>query len=104
MKLLALSRASAIQHFAEFSVGVQSMPALADHGFQDMVVLPGTFFLEMASALHRELFDDAGTKFEDIQFLSPVILAGEDVALAVIITELGGSVEYRFAEKSQRKS
>src|SRR3569833_1854890 len=69
-----------------------------------MVVLPGTFFLEMASALHRELFNDAGARFEDIQFLSPVILAGEDVALAVYITELGGWVEYRFAEKSQRKS
>ena len=66
MKLLALGHASATQHFAEFSVGVQSLPALADHGFQDMVVLPGTFFVEMASALHRELFNEAPSKFEEI--------------------------------------
>jgi len=104
MKLLALGHASATQHFAEFSVGVQSLPALADHGFQDMVVLPGTFFVEMAFSLHRELFNEAPSKFEEIQFLSPVILTGEDAILAVDIAELGSSVEYRFAEREERKS
>jgi FkbH-like protein/FkbM family methyltransferase len=104
MKLLTLGHASATQHFAEFSVGVQSLPALADHGFQDMVVLPGTFFVEMAASLHRELFNEAPSEFEEIQFFSPVILTGEDAILAVNIAELGSSVEYRFAERAEQKS
>ncbi|HTF14475.1 MAG TPA: hypothetical protein VK643_07380, partial [Burkholderiales bacterium] len=40
---------------AEFRVGVGSVPYLADHGFQDMVVLPGSFYIEMALSMEREL-------------------------------------------------
>ena len=33
---------------AEFRISIRSLPFLADHAFQDVVVLPGSFYIEMA--------------------------------------------------------
>src|SRR6476469_6765812 len=102
MKLLSLDHASVIQHFAEFSAGLKSIPSLADHGFQDMVVLPGAFFIEMANVLHREIFQRSPSRIEDIEFVSPIILSAEDAIIEVEVTEVDTSVDYRFREKGGR--
>ena len=46
---------------AEFRIGVRSVPYLADHAFQDMVVLPGSFYLAMARRGCQEV--EAGLSF-----------------------------------------
>ena len=46
--LVTLSTDRPLEASAEFRIGVRSVPYLADHGFQDMVVLPGSFYIEMA--------------------------------------------------------
>src|SRR5882672_7899651 len=44
----------------EVRVGLRSHPSLADHGFQDMVVLPGAFYVALARrdarVLHNVVF------------------------------------------------
>ena len=100
MNLLTICHGPSREHSAEFSVGVQSLPYLADHGLQGMVVLPGSFFIEMATILHRELFMQTATRIKDIKFITPVILLADDTVIRVDVTDRGTSVNYRFYEKS----
>jgi polyketide synthase 12 len=68
------------------TIGLRSAPDLADHGFQDMVVLPGAFYVEQA--LHMEA---AAGRVRNVRFRNPVILAAEDVSISVA-TEQGTTV------------
>lgn len=84
---------------AEFSLGVRSVPYLADHGFQDMVVLPGSFYVEMARCVERELSQRAPGLVRNVTFHRPVILSAEDTVIRVEVTDHGdGRVEYTFYE------
>ena len=69
----------------EYRVGLQSLPYLGDHGFHDLVVLPGSFHIELVRRIHRELFDLDAVSLRHIEFEKPVILADEDVAITVRI-------------------
>src|ERR1700704_187995 len=62
----------------EFRVGPRSLPYLADHGFHDMVVLPGSFHIELARRIHRELFFRHAVSLRHIEFENPVILTDDD--------------------------
>src|SRR5437762_5939465 len=57
---------------AEFRIGVRSVPYLADHGFHDMVVLPGSFYIEMAVCVERELSGRAPGLVRNVIFHNPV--------------------------------
>ena len=104
MNLVSITQGSSKQeHRAEFSIGVQSCPCLADHRFQEMVVLPGTFFIAMAGTLHHQLFNENATRIEDINFLSPVILDGQDRLIGVDVLQQESFVLYRFFEATQGK-
>ncbi len=52
--LVSFSTDRPLEASAEFRIGVGSVPYLADHSFQAMVVLPGSFYIEMALCLDRE--------------------------------------------------
>jgi FkbH-like protein/FkbM family methyltransferase len=65
-----------------------------------MVVVPGSFFLEMAAILHSKLFKQAATRITNIKFLSPVILSAADTVMRVDVTNEGTSAKYRFYEKT----
>ncbi len=43
------------ENSGQFKVGLNSMPYLKDHGFQDMIVLPGSAYIEMALVVYYEL-------------------------------------------------
>ena len=45
--LVSFSTDRPLEASAEFRVGVRSELYLADHGFQDMIVLPGSFYVDM---------------------------------------------------------
>ena len=88
-----------LEAFAEFSIGVRSVPYLADHGFQDMVVLPGSFYIDMALCVDRELSKCTPRFIRNIAFHNPIILSAEDTVIKVEVREHGDRrVEYMFYE------
>ena len=84
---------------AEFRIGVRSLPYLADHGFQDMVVLPGSFYIEMALGVDYEVSKRVPSIVQNVTFYNPVILSAEDTVIKVEVSDRGGGrVEYAFYE------
>jgi len=86
-------------HLVEFRVGLRSLPFLADHGFHDMVVLPGSFYVELVRRAHREIFQQDARSLRQIEFEKPVILADEEVVITVRADpRKDGSVAYELFE------
>jgi len=84
---------------AEFRIGVRSVPYLADHGFQDMVVLPGSFYIETALSMDRELSKRVPGLLRNVRFDNPIILSPEDTVLKVEVRDRGdGRIEFTFYE------
>src|SRR5690606_8819171 len=86
---------------AEIRLGLRSVPELADHGFHDMVVLPGSFFVDLALALDELVSGAAQRRALDSVFHNPVILSGkDDVVIGILVRQHEGSrVSYAFFEK-----
>lgn len=82
----------------EFRIAPGSFEYLADHGFHDMVVLPGSFHIELVRRVHRQLFHRTATSLHQISFEQPVILADE-VTLTVRTEQAeGGRISYALFE------
>jgi FkbH-like protein/FkbM family methyltransferase len=97
--LVSFSTDRPLEAFAEFRVGVRSLPYLADHGFQDMIVLPGSFYIDMALRVERELSNRAPSLVRNATFHNPIILSTEDTVIKVEVRDHGdGRVEYTFYE------
>ena len=94
-----LTMAEAGEACAEFRIGIRSLPYLADHAFQDMVVLPGSFYVEMARCVDRELTQRLPAVIHNVIFQSPVILGSDDIVIGVDVRDVGGGrVAYGFYE------
>jgi FkbH-like protein/FkbM family methyltransferase len=80
-------------------ISLGSLPYLADHAFQSLIVLPGSFCIETALRLHCDaLKRDAGA-LRNIEFRQPVILSDQDCVIRIEVREKGtGVVEYQFSE------
>jgi len=86
---------------AEFRIGVRSVPYLADHGFHDMVVLPGSVYVDLALRLERELSPGVAGHVRNVTFHNPIILSADDTIVQVDVREHGdGRVAYIFYEAS----
>ena len=86
---------------AEFMVSIRSLPYLADHGFLDMVVLPGSFYIDIALSMYmdHERFDRVTGLVRNVEFQNPVILSAEDTLIKVEVTDRGtNGIEYAFYE------
>ena len=84
---------------ADFTVGLHSFPYLADHGFQDMVVLPGAFYVEMALRVARERFGCIPRVVRNVNFLQPIILSAHDTSIRVDVTDsTDATVTFAFYE------
>jgi FkbH-like protein/FkbM family methyltransferase len=82
---------------AEFKVGVRSVPYLVDHGFADMIVLSGSFYINMVLQVHREIFNEAARVLKNIRFQNPLILAEEDAVVGVESDKQNGKrTEYKL--------
>jgi FkbH-like protein/FkbM family methyltransferase len=102
--LVALSSDRPLEASAEFRVGVRSVPYLADHGFQDMVVLPGASYIEMALCVDRELSKRAPAVVRNVSFHNPIILSAEDTVIKVEVRDRGDRrVEYAFYEADAQR-
>jgi FkbH-like protein/FkbM family methyltransferase len=84
---------------AEFRISIRSLPFLADHAFQDMVVLPGSFYIEMALSVHQALSKRAPAVVRNVIFQTPVVLSPEDTIIRVEVRNSGATTaEYTFYE------
>lgn len=82
-----------------FAVSIESFPYLADHGFQDMIVLPGSFYVDMALCLHTESLRASLGTVRRVEFRNPVILAERPLTLNASIRRLDGkTVAYTIQE------
>ncbi len=66
----------------QFKVSLRLFPDLADHGLQNVAVLPGSFCIEQALLIHRELFREEPAILRNIRFRRPVILSEEDTVIS----------------------
>lgn len=66
-----------------FRIGGQAMPWLADHGFQGMIVLPGSCYLELALRCPTEVRAWSVVKITDVKFQQPLILSDQTLDIAV---------------------
>lgn len=85
---------------AQCRISLRSWPFLADHGFQDMVVLPGSFYIDMALSVHRERFNSTPPVLRNIIFQNPVILSPEEettIRIEVRSKDVS-TIEYSFYE------
>jgi len=97
--LLTFSSDRPLDAAAEFRIGVRSVPYLADHGFQDMVVLPGSFYIEMALGVERELTKRVPGIVRNVTFHNPIILSPEDTVTKIQVKDRGdGRIEITFYE------
>src|SRR2546430_1833809 len=97
--LVSFSTDQPLESSVELRIGVRSVPYLADHGFQDMVVLPGSFYIHLALVGYRELFKRLPGLVRNVTFQNPIILSAEDTAIRVEVSDNGGGpVEYTFYE------
>ncbi len=88
---------ASLEACAEFTISLRTLPFLADHGFQDVVVLPGAFYIEMALAVDRELAKGAASAVRNVAFQNPVILSQENTIIRVEVRRNGpASSEYMF--------
>ena len=84
---------------AEFRISTRSLPFLADHAFRDMVVLPGSFYIEMALSVHQDVFKRVPAVVRNLTFQNPVILSSEDTIIRIAVRNIGDSTaEYTFYE------
>src|SRR2546430_17725046 len=77
-RLVSFSTDQPLESSVELRIGVRSVPYLADHGFQDMVVLPGSFYIHLALVGYRELFKRVPGLVRNVTFQNPIILSAED--------------------------
>src|SRR5258708_39843618 len=87
-----------LESCAECKISVRSLPYLADHAFQDMVVLPGSFYIEMAISVHQELLAGTPSLVRNVTFQNPVVLSLDDTVIRVEVRNYGDRAEYMFYE------
>src|SRR5580698_1116270 len=86
-------------HSTSIEAGRALFPYLVDHGFQDMIVVPGSFYIEQALRIHIESLHAAAGRVKRIQFLKPVILLERNVTLSIEAKWLDNeTVHYVFSE------
>src|SRR6516225_1477396 len=71
------------QHSTTIQVDPALFPYLADHGFQDMVVLPGSYYIQLASRIHVESLQASVGSVKRATFQNPILLPDSGVTLSV---------------------
>jgi FkbH-like protein/FkbM family methyltransferase len=84
---------------AEFKISLRLLPFLGDHAFQDLVVLPGSFYIEMVLSVYQELSNHVPGVIRNVIFQNPVVLSLEDTIIRVEVRNIGANTaEYTFYE------
>ena len=62
----------------KITLGLDSFPFLEHHGFQDMIILPGSFYVEIAASIYKNKLNKVPGIITDINFNNLVSLSGKD--------------------------
>src|SRR3982074_2456622 len=73
----------------EFRISLRSLPFLGDHAFQDLVVLPGSFYIEMVLSVYQELSTQPPAVIRNVIFQNPVVLSPEDTIIRIEVRSKG---------------
>jgi FkbH-like protein/FkbM family methyltransferase len=93
------------QDLLQYRIGLRTVPYLADHGFQNMAVLPGALYVALALHAEKARSGRVPSVVRNVSFLNPIILSPEDSVIDVETRERGRSVEYTFYEAAgERRS
>lgn len=88
-----------------FEVSLEAFPYLADHGFQDLVVLPGSFLVWLALQVHLQTARTAAGRIQRVEFRTPVILSERNTKLSVGVRRLDGQrAQYALREEEEGRS
>jgi FkbH-like protein/FkbM family methyltransferase len=88
-----------LESCAEFRISLRSLPFLGDHAFQDLIVLPGSFYIEMALSVYQELSTHPPAVIRNVTFQNPVVLSLEDTIIRIEVRNHGAdTAEYTFYE------
>ena len=82
-------------------IGLSSLPLLADHGFQDMIVLPGAFYIDMALTIYKDTYSQLPVSISEIKFDALIILSEQDTLIEFNSEgKFNDKIFYQFGEKS----
>jgi FkbH-like protein/FkbM family methyltransferase len=92
------------QHSTTIQVDPALFPYLADHGFQDMVVLPGSYYIQLASRIHVESLQASVGSVKRATFQNPILLPDSGVTLSVEARlQENQTVQYTFREAGAKQ-
>jgi len=91
-------------HSWEVNLGVESFPYLADHCFQEMIVLPGAFYVEMALAAAEEAYGGEFRVLQDLEFQTFMFLpeSGTQSVHLVLSPKTNGHSSFRCYSGSRK--
>lgn len=94
---ITFKRESPDSAVASITLSVSSIPYLADHSFNGMTVVPGTFFVSLARQLQSNYLHEPNGQVRFAEFSSPVILSESETDLQIVISDIDQkSVRYVF--------
>jgi FkbH-like protein/FkbM family methyltransferase len=70
---------------AEYVTGLSTHPYLADHTFQNITVLPGSIYIDLALLVSYKLHQKFPSSIKNVKFISPVILTKKDTNIEISI-------------------
>ena len=87
------------QNKGEFVLSLSTLPFLADHAFQGMIVLPGSAYIEMALVIYNYTYNKTPDVIKDIHFDNIVLLSDNETKIAFKIKENSDDeLEIKFSD------
>ena len=87
------------QNKGEFVLSLKTLPYLADHAFQGMIVLPGSAYIEMALLIYDHLYHKTPGVLKDVYFNNIVLLSEKQTKIAFEIKEkFNDELKVEFSE------
>ena len=83
-------------HFWEVDLEMAGIPYLQDHRIQETVVVPASFYVEMALAAARELFGEGACTLEEVSFERALLIYGEPKKRLQLVISVEGASEASF--------
>ena len=92
---------SAEKGTGKIKVTLEAFPFLTDHGFQDMIVLPGSMYIAIAAEICRQKFDHVPRIITNIKFNSLILISeGESDIDFEFEKNSDNNIKFKFGEKS----
>ncbi len=101
---LVAGRISAASTIFETTISLENFPYLADHHIANLLLFPGTAYMELAMAASQEAFDSSTVSLHDFVIREALVLPGNaPVTLQIIFAPMqNGSTTFQIFSASTR--